>query len=97
MSQLNDTEISRVISRETEKTFYQGYLQAMDLMMAHWPEDRKCGCEPVLSGQEPRSSAPVCRLEHIHHPLCVREVCYQYCWVQQVYQDAATKTGEVRE
>ena len=36
---------------EREKgEFALGYLQAMDLMIAHWPEDRKCRCDPVMSG-----------------------------------------------
>lgn len=67
-----------------QEGFNNGYLQAMDLMMAHWPEDRKCKCDPVLSGQQgPKATSMVGH-------------CYQYCWVQTVYQTAATNAGEER-
>lgn len=67
-----------------QTAFHKGYLEAMDPMMVHWPEDRKCGCDPVLSGQQGPTATTLIGQ------------CTNYCWVQQVYQDAATKAGEVR-
>ena len=32
--------------------FYEGYEEALNLALAHWPEDRKCDCDPSLSGGE---------------------------------------------
>ena len=29
--------------------FYEGYEEALNLALAHWPEDRKCDCDPLLS------------------------------------------------
>jgi len=34
----------------------KGYLQALDLAIAHWPEDRKCRCDPALTG----GACPTC-------------------------------------
>lgn len=86
MSQEDQAQIeSQAQDSGKEQGFNQGYLQAMDLMMAHWPEDRKCRCNPLLSGQQGPQATHL-----IGH-------CTYYCWLIVAYRSAGTNAGEVRE
>ena len=84
----------QVLLHEMALAFDNGYLQAMDLMIAHWPEDRKCKCDPVMSG----GTKPPCMLAHVPHSCgTIKGQCWNYCWVKEIHRTAAVNAGEDEE
>lgn len=43
-----------------------GYEEALDLTVAHWPEDRKCQCVPWWPGPQPTGCHYWCFIQHAH-------------------------------
>ncbi len=83
---------------QRELDFAKGYLQAMDLMIAHWPEDRKCRCDPVMSGEWTRCghTRPTCierGLDKCKFPEHTGP-CWTYCWVKEIHRTSAINAGE---